>query len=733
MAEIRLFGIRHHGAGSCRNLVSALEIFLPDLLLVECPHDAESCLDFVALDLIEPPAAIMIYNPQNLNQYAYYPFTVFSPEWQAFQFGIRKSVPVRFFDLPQSQSFLISERTTVSRKEEGFTHDPFGHMAMIAGFDDPERWWEEYIEQQRDAPEIFDTILDLMIELRSSDISDKQSNLLREAFMRQQIREAEKDGFQKIAVVCGAWHTPALTDPGTPTKSEDQKMLRGLKKTTAVYTWVPWSYSRISRHTGYSSGVISPFWYEALFTDPDTAVARWMSRASKILGDLGHPVSPAHTIESSRLAEQLAYLRKKSMPGLSELFDAVTTVQARGNEEILNQLKVRLLEGEKTGQVSEQVPTVPLLRDLEDHLKQVKLKRDWKKEGLIEKHFDLRKPIHLQASRLLHRLNLLGIDWGVQKDPEHNPLGTFHEYWDLEWFPEFEIQIIEASMWGNTVEEAAVHYISDQLQSEASFDFLGQLLYLALHAHIPQLVDPISRKIRDLGNLTEDVLALMRVIPPLIWSLRYGDTTQIDTKGITHLINQLYPRLCILLPGKITDLSEEIAQETFHAQNNFHQAIQLLDHHTYLETWEKTLFEIADKTQANAMIKGNCVRLLIIRQAIREEQLFVLVRFNLTTLSDPFYPCYFLEGLLFGGGWLIIHKKTLRQIIDQWILTLDEETFLNYLPILRRTFSTFSVEEKEAIYDLLFSGKFVNEDIAMINEKRKHIILQGVQKILQVK
>lgn len=90
-------------------------------------------------------------------------------------------------------------------------------------------------------------------------------------------------------------------------------------------------------------------------------------------------------------------------------------------------------------------------------------------------------------------------------------------------------------------------------------------------------------------------------------------------------------------------------------------------------------------------------------------------------------------GFTFGGGWLIIHKKTLRQIIDQWILTLDEETFLNYLPILRRTFSTFSVEEKEAIYDLLFSGKFVNEDIAMINEKRKHIILQGVQKILQVK
>ena len=33
---------------------------------------------------------------------------------------------------------------------------------------------------------------------------------LREAYMRQCIREAIKAGHQRIAVVCGAWHVPAL-------------------------------------------------------------------------------------------------------------------------------------------------------------------------------------------------------------------------------------------------------------------------------------------------------------------------------------------------------------------------------------------------------------------------------------------------------------------------------------------------------------------------------------------
>lgn len=78
----------------------------------------------------------------------------------------------------------------------------------------------------------------------------------------------------------------------------------------------------------------------------------------------------------------------------------------------------------------------------------------------------------------------------------------------------------------------------------------------------------------------------------------------------------------------------------------------------------------------------------------------------------------------------MIHKLTLRQIIDQWLLTLEEETFLTYLPILRRTFSTFALEEKEAIYQLLFSRHFREENPLHINEKRKDMVLDGLKSLL---
>ena len=46
---IHLLGIRHHGPGSCRNVLNYLQELQPDLILVEGPAEAEALL---ALSLI---------------------------------------------------------------------------------------------------------------------------------------------------------------------------------------------------------------------------------------------------------------------------------------------------------------------------------------------------------------------------------------------------------------------------------------------------------------------------------------------------------------------------------------------------------------------------------------------------------------------------------------------------------------------------------------------------------
>src|SRR5256885_12272575 len=55
-----------------------------------------------------------------------------------------------------------------------------------------------------------------------------QREELREAWMRQCMREAVKAGHQRIAVVCGAWHVPALQ--AQVTAKADAATLKGLPK-----------------------------------------------------------------------------------------------------------------------------------------------------------------------------------------------------------------------------------------------------------------------------------------------------------------------------------------------------------------------------------------------------------------------------------------------------------------------------------------------------------------------
>jgi hypothetical protein len=97
------------------------------------------------------------------------------------------------------------------------------------------------------------------------------------------------------------------------------------------------------------------------------------------------------------------------------------------------------------------VPQVPLQRDIEQQQKSLRLKPEAASKLLA---LDLRKDTDLARSHFLHRLRLLGIDWGSAPPTQRNR-GTFRESWQLQWEPELAVRIIEASVHGATVAQAA--------------------------------------------------------------------------------------------------------------------------------------------------------------------------------------------------------------------------------------------------------------------------------------
>ena len=100
--NLHVFGIRHHGPGCARSLRAALEQLEPDIVLIEGPPDAQGVLPLLAHQDMKPPVALLIYVPDKPKHAVYYPFTTFSPEWQALNYALSHGIPGRFIDLPQA-------------------------------------------------------------------------------------------------------------------------------------------------------------------------------------------------------------------------------------------------------------------------------------------------------------------------------------------------------------------------------------------------------------------------------------------------------------------------------------------------------------------------------------------------------------------------------------------------------------------------------------------------------
>jgi len=246
--EVHVFGIRHHGPGSARALRGALDALLPDVVLVEGPPDADALIGFVGHEQLRPPVALLVYPPDDPGRGVFYPFAVFSPEWQALSWAAAHRVPARFMDLPQAVQLASGDD-----EKEARSADPLEALARAAGYDDPEQWWEQSIEQRLEPAGLFAGLLEAMAALRAGAPDPGLRERQREAHMRRTIRAGLAEGFQRIAVVCGAWHAPALDDLG-PAKADDA-LLKGLPKRKALATWIPWTHSRLSFRSGYGAGI----------------------------------------------------------------------------------------------------------------------------------------------------------------------------------------------------------------------------------------------------------------------------------------------------------------------------------------------------------------------------------------------------------------------------------------------------------------------------------------------
>ncbi len=705
-----MYGIRRHGPGCARSLLAALTELQPDIVLVEGPPDAQGVLALLPHEGMRPPVALLVYPPDSPQRAVYYPFASFSPEWQALSYAIRRGVPVRFMDLPQSiclaEGYERSDGRTTDAEparasdgsEDGRTwtdpsleEDPIGRLAEAAGYTDHELWWEHQIEQRQDPTDLFLGILEAMGALRERHPLPQGHEARREAHMRQVIRAAQKEGYNRIAVVCGAWHAPALASLG-PAKP-DADLLRGLSKVRVETTWIPWTNDRLSYRSGYGAGVASPGWYEHLWTAPDRVSVRWVAHAARLLRGEDLDASSANVIETVRLAETLAALRGLPVPGLAELQEAMQAVLCGGEQGSMRLIRDRLEVGDRLGEVPEETPSVPLQRDLEALQRRLRLKPSVESKSL---DLDLRNENDLARSRLLHRLRLLDIPWG---NPQRvrGKSGTFHELWQLQWHPEFPVALIEANVWGNTVESAAAARVRHLSETAPDLPRLTELLDAAALADLPDAVEHLLARVQQQAAVSVDVPHLMAALPPLARVGRYGDVRRTRGDRVLPVIDGLFERILVGLPGACASLDDGAARKLADGIGAVQESVNLLDRAEQRGEWWRALEFLAHRESIHPLVRGWCCRLLLDGGAMDPNELQRLARLALSRAVPPMQAAAWVEGVLRGSGLVLLQQDGLWLALDRWLSELEGGVFVEMLPLVRRAFSGFQPPERRSM------------------------------------
>lgn len=745
----KVFGIRHHGPGSAKALLTALRNMQPDCIVLEMPADTASVIDYVANPNIKPPVAVLAYNDKNLKQAAYIPFASFSPEWQAIKYALQQDIPVQCADLPMSMSFALANADTnqqslsleqnLSAKDEDFRRDPMRHLANLAGYTDSERWWEVMFEQSDNETFIFDVILEMITALRNEVRQEKPETLRREAHMRKTIRKAVKDGFQNIAIICGAWHAPALHQWQRYTIKQDNALLKGIKRVKTKATWIPWSYNRLTFQSGYMSGVKSPAWYQLLFHKRKESTIRWLVKVARLFRGRDIATSSAHVIEATRLAEMLASLRGLYLPGIEEMKEAAVSVFCNGDELKMGLINEKLIIGDVMGKVPPEIPMIPLQKDLEKQIKSARLTAYkesstdiWLKATAANKRggLDLRVPADLLKSHLLHRLNLLDIPWGKQQKETGRELSTFKEYWKLKWKPDFALSIVAAGMWGNTVQEAAENFLGHVANEADSLSKLTELTEGAINANLPQTIPLLMQLLEQKAALTADVIKLTQALPTLARIIRYGNVRGTTPASVKMVTEQIVPRICIGFPTACIDLNDEAVKPVLETLIAVSHALNLLNNISFNENWQQCLLQITKTPQTHPTLKGIALRFLYDKGILGIEKVANETHFNLSTGQKPSVAAEWLEGFLYGSGLVVIHHDELWQILDDWISNINNNSFNAILPILRRTFAEFSRYEREAMMRLVKGKKRHSQNEIQIAKERAELITPTIKELL---
>lgn len=767
-AQESFFPIRHHSPASSRYLLDFLKKKPPKLVFLEFPVDVQEELPFIIESDTIPPLAVYSFFKDDHNQlglngiftpnpqipkkfHAWYPLTQYSPEYVLLAYCKTHGIPVFCIDAPfisiiERQIKQIGPSTTNAVQKYIEPLNEFDAAKSSAFFDQISNYfgnqsmddiWDLIFEipgQISSVEEYLEVFMEYCINLRLSTpekILKQEVILFRENFMSSTIAKIRKKypkiQAKDVLIITGGLHAVSL--PSTM-----QKPVKIPKYSLqSITSLIPFSYSRISNLSGYSSGNWAPFFYDQVWekyiesvdsngsggfgnsdnsdNSDDSKVSHFYEKAySEAISTIFHEgrgsgmmLSTADSIAVHQTSRLLASLRFRSFPNVRDIQEALVLCCIKENPATSNldfqNLIMSYFIGTKIGKISTKYTMVGLQKDFYLKFENFDITLD-------ETQQQIELNLHKSHDRLISTffwqldfLELPGFSNFYGNRELHSNTDIFKEKWDLRWTPQIDLALLDKAIYGTTIEECVLNILNEKMsifQNHVAKN--AHFLYLSLKMGLSSQIGPLTKRVQQSVTLDQNFFHLGEAFFTILLIQKVASTIPYTSKlPLNQLIQAHFYSICSELLNNTNPKEEE--EEKFVAMVHQITDIVLTNFTLGLNTSVYDSSLVTGYHYSNSYyIKGT----LLGARYLLQTQTILQIKQEIENIFNSMFQVKLKFGrLIFGIVTIcknqILFEKDFIQMLVDIIDSIEWEHFLIILPGIRKAFTLLSQRDHENI------------------------------------
>ena len=741
--QVLLFPIRHHSPVCSYQLHRMIEIYQPEIILIESPENANDLIPVLTSEKTILPIAIYYFykdkkkyiNENTQDYHCYYPFLYASPEYQAMKQAKSLNIPVEFIDLPYSE-ILIHTRDSKGLRAVQEKHnyandnylvkskfyDKLCEKTNLRNFDE---FWEKYFEIAglRLSPENFIKQMYVYCILTRKSTSPEELEfdgcLARENYMAYRIQKAMQN-YQKILVVTGGFHSWGISEL-LKQKIEPVKLHRFSQEIQNCYP-IAYSYESADALRGYASGMPHPAFYDNIMKDLEQCenpqgiyqkhALDLITQTAKASTKKDIMLSIADMTSAYSLTQGLASLRNSSEAGIFEVYDGVTGAFIKGEKTVASSLPLELLAklatGTAIGHIGDNQHVPPLILDFENQCKKFRLKANTvvPQEVIISLFANEKEQ---EKSRFFHRMQFLhtgfcdmkkGADLHANKDRSR-----VREQWQYCRNPQTDSVLVDHTTDGVTLAEACRTVATRKMKQERRCETVAQvsvdcfLMGIKLSKQDYVLIEEILNNDGDFFSLGNG-LYYFDMLHELRNLYRFEDT------GNLKYLEQCFSKLIALLPSMSAVQSEQ-AQDCIKICKLLYGVTGRMLVHRREELYS-AFVTLTEREQKESSVYGAVMGLLY---AMNGEYLSKVESAMQGYLKGSAVMqkqgALYLKGLFATARDIALTDKNFLSMTDYLLANMNYADFMEILPSLRFAFSYFTPFE---IHDIAKEVAYLHDN-----------------------